>query len=110
MGEQVPSKERCNCPNGSYGIKHTTLCYEEQLVAARRTAEYWKAEHLAGNAEIDRLRKQVARLKQYICVTALAGYRCAPCAERLAPKPAHEREPPHCSTCGCGLAPEPAGE
>jgi hypothetical protein len=22
-------------------------------------------------------------------------------------KPAHEREPPHCSTCGCGLAPEP---
>jgi hypothetical protein len=23
------------------------------------------------------------------------------------PKPPHEREPPHCSTCGCGLAPEP---
>lgn len=22
--------------------------------------------------------------------------------------PAHEREGPHCSTCGCGLAPEPA--
>lgn len=24
--------------------------------------------------------------------------------ERLS-RPAHEREPPHCSTCGCGLAP-----
>lgn len=31
---------------------------------------------------------------------------------RLEPgaKPAHEREPPHCSTCGCGLAPEPAAD
>ena len=27
--------------------------------------------------------------------------------ERLK-RPAHEREPPHCSTCACGLAPEPA--
>lgn len=25
-------------------------------------------------------------------------------------KPAHLREPPHCSTCACGLAPEPARE
>lgn len=25
-------------------------------------------------------------------------------------RPAHEREPPHCSTCACGLAPEPARE
>lgn len=57
MTDPVPSKERCNCPNGSYGIKHTSLCYEEQLVTARRTAEYWKAEHLAGNAVIERLRK-----------------------------------------------------
>lgn len=38
------------------------------------------------------LQAQVARLKQYICVTALAGYRCAACAERLTPKPAHEPE------------------
>jgi hypothetical protein len=25
-------------------------------------------------------------------------------------KPVHEREGPHCSTCGCGLAPEPQAE
>jgi hypothetical protein len=29
-----------------------------ELANARRTAEYWKAEHLAGNAELDALRQQ----------------------------------------------------
>jgi hypothetical protein len=35
----------------------------------------------------------------------VASLRAAP-----EPKPAHEREPPHCSTCACGLAPEPCLE
>lgn len=39
-----------------------------------------------------KLQEQVARLKQYICVTALAGYRCAPCAERLTAEPAPKPE------------------
>src|SRR5687768_6579024 len=50
---------------------------------------------------------------------AIARGVCTPIAVRLAQieeiadeierlkRPAHEREPPHCSTCGCGLAPEP---
>ena len=33
-----------------------------ELTDARRTAEHWKAEHLAGNAEIERLRTALAFL------------------------------------------------
>jgi hypothetical protein len=29
---------------------------QDEIERARRTAEYWKAEHFAGNVEIDRLR------------------------------------------------------
>lgn len=32
---------------------------------ARRTAEYWKAEHLAGNKEIEALREEVAKYKTW---------------------------------------------
>src|SRR5690606_36968934 len=35
----------------------------EAQQAARRTAEYWKAEHLAGNAEIERLQERVKVLE-----------------------------------------------
>lgn len=35
---------------------------EAELDQARRTAEHWKAEHLAGNAVIDQLRAEVERL------------------------------------------------
>ena len=48
-------------------------------------------------AEIDHLRRQVAELSVH--------------AEKWVKRaltPAHEREGSHCSTCGCGLAPEPA--
>lgn len=33
--EQVPAEERCNCPSGSYHIKHTTQCYERRLTDLR---------------------------------------------------------------------------
>jgi hypothetical protein len=53
------------------------LCRERQLLAARRTAEYWKAEHLAGNdriawiqAQRDAHYQQVQQLKH-----ELAEYR-----------------------------------
>lgn len=88
--EQRPSKERCNCPSGSYGIKHTTLCYEEQLVTARRTADYWKAEHLAGNAEIERL--EVALCGIQSCSTCEA---CRGAATRALGGAAPEPEPTH---------------
>lgn len=32
------------------------------IESANKRAEYWKAEHLAGNAEIERLREQLTRL------------------------------------------------
>lgn len=37
-----------------------------QLGEARKTAEYWKANHLAGNEEIERLMKALKALGQYI--------------------------------------------
>lgn len=42
---------------------------------ARRTAEYWKAEHLAGNAEIDRLRVELREARLEIARTASEGLR-----------------------------------
>lgn len=36
----------------------------------------------------------------------LLGYTAAEEIERLS-RPSHEREPPHCSTCACGIASEP---
>jgi len=42
----------------------------DEIEAARRTAEYWKAEHLAANAEIERLQ---AGIKQW-------ASECAECA------------------------------
>lgn len=41
------------------GWPHCNLLHEaaDEIEKFRRTAEYWKAEHLAGNAEIERLRK-----------------------------------------------------
>ena len=40
------------------------LATEADLDQAVRTAEYWKAEHLAGNAVIDKLRAEVEQLRQ----------------------------------------------
>lgn len=37
---------------------------ERELAEARRTAEYWKAEHLAGNAMIERLERELAEAEQ----------------------------------------------
>lgn len=36
--------------------------------AARKTAEYWKAEHLAGNAIIESLRAELAELRARVAV------------------------------------------
>lgn len=41
------------------GRPHCNLLYEavDEIEKSRRTAEYWKSEHLAGNEEIERLRR-----------------------------------------------------
>lgn len=36
MTEQVPSEDRCNCPSGSYHIKHTNACYEARIERLRQ--------------------------------------------------------------------------
>lgn len=38
----------------------------EQAAQARRTSQYWKDCHIAGNAEIDKLRARVAELEQQV--------------------------------------------
>lgn len=30
------SEHRCTCPNGSYGVKHSTVCYEARLAESER--------------------------------------------------------------------------
>jgi hypothetical protein len=40
-------------------VASTYEAAEAEVKQARRTAEYWKAEHLAGNAEIERLRAEL---------------------------------------------------
>lgn len=47
------------------GVREDALRAERDQ--ARRTAEHWKAEHLAGNAVIDQLRAEVERLRG-VCV------------------------------------------
>jgi hypothetical protein len=40
MSEPLTSKEQCNCPQGSYWIKHTAGCYERKIERLqRRVAE-----------------------------------------------------------------------
>lgn len=77
---------------GSYAINHhchgrdgndpklCDVCYwrkrASELEQARRTSEYWKASHLAGNAVIDRLEAEVEALRQFaneIISDTLAG-------------------------------------
>ena len=38
---------------------------EQELNAARRTAQYWKDEHLAGNAKLAALQAENAKLKMH---------------------------------------------
>lgn len=53
MNAPLSADYRCECPNGSYGVKHTTDCYEVQIahwrmramqaeLAARTNAEGWQ--------------------------------------------------------------------
>jgi hypothetical protein len=35
MSDSPTKEERCNCPHGSYGVKHSGACYEAQI-------ELWK--------------------------------------------------------------------
>jgi hypothetical protein len=44
-------------------------CLEVELEDARRTAEYWKAEHLEGNKRISELEAEVAELRDRILDT-----------------------------------------
>lgn len=101
MSEQVPSKELTliehliYCVNGCEfnGMPNTADSCRKAIAEIehlREDCRRWENARNVWMADEKRLKEQVARLKQYICVTALAGYRCAPCAERLAPKPAHE--------------------
>lgn len=37
MSEEIRTKEpQCNCPSGSYHIKHTNSCYEAQIAHHKR--------------------------------------------------------------------------
>jgi len=53
MTDSPSSNPRCDCPNGSYGQKHTTACYE---------------------ATIERLRERLAEV-----VDLTGGCDCVPC-------------------------------
>lgn len=87
--------EECKCPEGSksavdalvmplarYGLQWNVpemfVCAEmpdgywtpwhiaqEELTTARRAAQYWKDNHLAGNAEIDRLRTALEKIASF---------------------------------------------
>lgn len=60
MTDPVPSKEHVH----SYHMGKCTPCLLAEIETARRTAEHWKAEHLAGNAEIDRLNADLAFIRR----------------------------------------------
>lgn len=86
MSEQPPSKELpATLPTARYDgdlwVRSTdVLLVLGHLAEQRRENVRWENAHKILLAEVERLKR-----------------------------PAHEREPPHCSTCGCGLA-QPPGD
>jgi hypothetical protein len=55
----------CELPEECFELWNTRAAGASQGQAdARRTAEYWKAEHLAGNAEIAALRERIAGMEK----------------------------------------------
>lgn len=86
-------------------LRRENVRWENAHKVVMSERELWK-----GRAE--RINGIVLRLNadEGLSSGALAGLqRLAQAAGGAAPesKPAHEREPPHCSTCACGLAIEP---
>lgn len=54
--EPAASKERCNCPNSSYGIKHTGQCYEAQIESLQHRLSVAYARKYELNEELNALR------------------------------------------------------
>ena len=63
--------------SGSLAAFHVVQLYEhntEELEAARRTAEYWKSNHLAGNELITRYRAVMEQAKAKMISYEATGY------------------------------------
>lgn len=68
----------------------------DEIEQLRQDCRRWENAHKIWLAESERLRKQVNELSIH-----------AEKWVKRATTPAHEREPPHCSSCSCGMTPEP---
>lgn len=103
MSEQPPSKEVASAEHALAPVQYGWLHIPDtargtDTPAWVRLGDYLKLQngHKILSDENDRFRKQIAELSVH-----------AEKWVKRATTPAHEREPPHCSTCACGLAPEP---
>lgn len=43
--DSIPSEQCCNCANGSYGVKHTSECYEKQIERLRQRIRDMERDH-----------------------------------------------------------------
>ena len=110
--EQRPSKEQGH----GVDMKLQRQRVEQSLDWALNHGHKFGDAYLLAN-EVIRLRRTLSGIQS--CSTCEACRGAASIAlggvdpyrgKTFVTKPAHEREPPHCSSCGCGLAPEPAAE
>jgi len=64
-GDWLPHKKTCRCTDCQLErAQQENAALTAERDAARKTAEYWKAEHLAGNVEIAALKARAIRLAE----------------------------------------------
>lgn len=102
MTDPVPSKEQ---------VESATKCFTQaNRCFSDGVCDYRNCE--AGRTlieEIERLRTALRGVQSCSTCEACRGAATLALGGAKA-KPAHERESPHCSTCACGLAPEPPAD
>jgi hypothetical protein len=102
MTDQVPPKGRIEA------ISFANRLLDEPFADPDDDLRVWARQFLR-EIEQPPSKDLVAKLRSYHPTSGYSRYmrQAADEIERLS-RPVHEREPPHCSTCSCGLAPEPA--
>lgn len=97
MSDPVPSKE-CDYL-AKLQHSHPMVQLQREVEELRRDNRRWENAHKILLAEVERHKRDVKLLE-------IVGKEQE---QRIAElkRPAHEREPPHCSSCACGMTPEP---
>lgn len=101
MTDSIPSKDvvailreaaRFSFPNERQMRESTDWQAADEIVRLREDCRRWENAHKIWLADNERLRAQVAELSIH-----------AEKWVKRATTPVHEREPPHCSNCSCGM-------